>query len=128
METLEFSFASQPAAGARPPALRGVVGSGNLEVLIVPASGSEDCRMLVHTSARGFRDIWHAVLESFSANNPVGKLSFVINDMGATPAVVSLRLSQALAAYMEDPHAREEEPLAAPRGGAIRARGGPSRG
>ena len=31
--------------------------------------------------------------------NPVGRLSFVINDMGATPAVVNLRLSQALAAY-----------------------------
>jgi len=101
METLEFSFSSQAAVGARAPTLRGVVGSGNLEVLIVPASGSEDCRMLVHTSARGFRDIWHAVLESFSAGNAVGKLSFVINDMGATPAVVTLRLSQALAAYNE---------------------------
>ena len=94
METLEFSFASQPSAAARAPTLRGVVGSGNLEVLIVPAPGSDDCRMLVHTSARGFREIWHAVLESFS-------VSFVINDMGATPAVVTLRLSQALAAYNE---------------------------
>jgi hypothetical protein len=28
-------------------------------------------------------------------------LSIVINDMGATPAVVTLRLSQALAAYRE---------------------------
>jgi malonate decarboxylase delta subunit len=127
METLEFSFASESAAGTHPPTLRGVVGSGNLEVLIVAAPGGEDCRMLVHTSARGFRDIWHAVLESFSGSNAVGKLSFVINDMGATPAVVTLRLSQALAAYMEDPHAREDAPLAAPRGGAIRARGGPSR-
>lgn len=99
METLEFSFDSAPAAGPRAAALRGVVGSGNLEVLIVPAPGSADCRMLVHTSARGFRDIWHAVLESFSASNAVGALRFVINDMGATPAVVTLRLSQALAAY-----------------------------
>jgi malonate decarboxylase delta subunit len=53
----------------------------------------------VHTSARGFRDIWQAVLEAFAAANPVGHLTFVINDMGATPAVVTLRLSQALAAY-----------------------------
>ena len=98
METLEFSFASPPAE-ARAPALRGVVGSGNLEVLIVPAAGGSDCRMLVHTSARGFREIWHAVLEDFSAQHAAGRLSFVINDMGATPAVVSLRLSQALAAY-----------------------------
>ncbi|MFO1303423.1 MAG: malonate decarboxylase acyl carrier protein [Burkholderiales bacterium] len=98
METLEFSFASQPAA-AHAPTLRGVVGSGNLEVLVVPASGAAECRVLVHTSARGFRDIWHAVLEDFSTQHAAGRLSFVINDMGATPAVVSLRLSQALAAY-----------------------------
>ena len=104
METLQFSFASLPVAAARSPTLRGVVGSGNLEVLIVPAPGGDDCRILVHTSARGFREIWHAVLEQFTSSNPVGKLSFVINDMGATPAVVTLRLSQALAAYME-PHA-----------------------
>jgi malonate decarboxylase delta subunit len=101
METLEFSFASNPSDGVHPPALRGVVGSGNLEVLIVPAPGAADCRLLVHTSARGFREIWHAVLEAFAAANPVGRLSFVINDMGATPAVVTLRLSQALAAYGE---------------------------
>jgi malonate decarboxylase delta subunit len=101
METLEFSFQSAPAPGPHAPALRGVVGSGNLEVLIVPAPGADDCRMLVHTSARGFREIWHAVLESFSASNAVGALRFVINDMGATPAVVTLRLSQALAAYTD---------------------------
>ena len=99
METLEFSFASKPSEGAHAPALRGVVGSGNLEVLIVPAPAADDCRLLVHTSARGFRDIWHAVLEEFATTHPVGRLSFVINDMGATPAVVSLRLSQTLAAY-----------------------------
>ena len=101
METLQFSFASQPLAGVRPPAIRGVVGSGNLEVLLVAAPGDAGCQVTVHTSARGFRDIWHAVLESFAAANPVGRLSFVINDMGATPAVVTLRLSQTLAAYGE---------------------------
>lgn len=101
METLEFSFASKPSAAAHVPALRGVVGSGNLEVLIVASPASADCRLLVHTSARGFRDIWHAVLESFASSHAAGRLNFVINDMGATPAVVTLRLSQALAAYDE---------------------------
>lgn len=100
METLEFSFSSEPSEGTRPPAIRGVVGSGNLEVLIVPAAAS-DCRLIVHTSARGFRDIWQAVLEAFTTGNAVGRLNFVINDMGATPAVVTLRLEQALAAYRE---------------------------
>lgn len=100
METLEFSFASKPSEGERAPAIRGVVGSGNLEVLIAPAAAG-DCRLIVHTSARGFRDIWHAVLEAFTTGNAVGRLNFVINDMGATPAVVTLRLEQALAAYRD---------------------------
>ena len=102
METLEFSFASKPCDRVNAPALRGVVGSGNLEVLISPAPGAPDCRLLVHTSARGFRDIWHAVLEAFAGSHAVGRLSFVINDMGATPAVVTLRMTQALAAYREN--------------------------
>ena len=102
METLEFSFASTPCDRVNAPALRGVVGSGNLEVLISPAPGAADCRLLVHTSARGFREIWHAVLEAFAAAHAVGRLSFVVNDMGATPAVVTLRLTQALAAYREN--------------------------
>ena len=68
---------------------------------VIELAHSFDCRMLVHTSARGFREIWHAVLESFSASNAVGALRFVISDMGATPAVVTLRLSQALAAYTD---------------------------
>lgn len=102
METLEFSLASQPLAGPRPPAIRGVVGSGNLEVLIVAAPDSAACHVTVHTSARGFRDIWHAVLEAFATRHAVGQLDFTINDMGATPAVVTLRLEQALAAFAED--------------------------
>jgi malonate decarboxylase delta subunit len=101
METLEFSFASKASGPPRAPTIRGVVGSGNLEVLIQAAPAAEECRLLVHTSARGFRDIWQAVLEEFAASHAVGRLSFVINDMGATPAVVSLRLSQTLAAYDE---------------------------
>ncbi len=104
METLEFTFASESLPGMRPPAIRGVVGSGNLEVMIVPsAQHATDAqwRVTVHTSARGFRDIWHAVLEAFAARHAVGQLAFTINDMGATPAVVTLRLEQALAAFAE---------------------------
>ena len=55
-----------------------------------------------NTSARGFRDIWQAVLEAF-ADAPSGRAARItINDMGATPAVVTLRLEQALAAFAED--------------------------
>src|SRR5262245_34246215 len=98
METLAFAFASNPVDVARSPAIRGVVGSGTLEVLIVH-DAAPDCRLTVHTSARGFGEIWEAVLETFATRYQVGGLRFVINDMGATPAVVTLRLEQALAAY-----------------------------
>ena len=101
METLEFSLASQPLTGAHRPAIRGVVGSGNLEVLIVAMPNDSGCHVTVNTSARGFRDIWQAVLEAFATRHPVGQLDVTINDMGATPAVVTLRLEKALAAFAE---------------------------
>jgi malonate decarboxylase delta subunit len=73
----------------------GVVSSGNLEILVEPAATSEACQVVVNTSAHGFRDIWEAVLKDFTRRHNVGGLSLSINDAGATPAVVSLRLDQA---------------------------------
>lgn len=75
--------------------LCGVVSSGNLEILVEPAASPDACRVVVNTSAHGFRDIWEAVLKDFARRHNVGGLSLSINDAGATPAVVSLRLDQA---------------------------------
>jgi malonate decarboxylase delta subunit len=75
--------------------LCGVVSSGNLEILVEPAATSSGCHIVVNTSAHGFRDIWEAVLQDFARRHSVGGLSLSINDAGATPAVVSLRLDQA---------------------------------
>lgn len=96
IESLDFNYAGQRAAGHFSPVLVGVVGSGNLEVMIEPAQGSE-CRVQVETSARGFGTIWQAVLDDFHARHPLAGVRISINDMGATPAVVSLRLDQAVA-------------------------------
>ena len=61
METRDYTFpAGQPAAGR---ALAGVVGSGDLEVLLQPGSD--------------------------------GVTRIVINDCGATPGVVRMRIEQA---------------------------------
>ena len=54
-------------------------------------------RSRVETSARGFGAIWQAVLSDFHARHPLAGVRVSINDMGATPAVVSLRLDQAVA-------------------------------
>jgi malonate decarboxylase delta subunit len=79
-----------------PPRVCGVVSSGNLEVLVESGESEDSCRIDVNTPAEGFRDIWNAVLSDFVERQPVGGVHVTINDAGATPAVVSLRLDQAI--------------------------------
>ncbi len=79
--------------------LCGVVSSGNLEVLVEPGDDASVCRIAVATSAEGFGEIWRAVLADFAARHAVGGLALSINDAGATPAVVSLRLGQAFESF-----------------------------
>lgn len=97
MEKLHFEFKGRHAAGHFAPLLVGVVGSGNLEVLIEPQASSGACAIDIMTSARGFGPIWEAVLRDFHDRHDLADVSVSINDMGATPAVVSLRLDQAAA-------------------------------
>ncbi|CCG35827.1 malonate decarboxylase subunit delta [Xanthomonas phaseoli pv. phaseoli] len=97
METLRYRFDGQRGARAGlEHALVGVVASGNLEVLVerVPLEGAMEVDIL--TAARGFGAIWQAVLDDFAARHPLRDVRISINDVGATPAVVSLRLEQAL--------------------------------
>ncbi|MBV6851295.1 malonate decarboxylase acyl carrier protein [Xanthomonas euvesicatoria] len=97
METLRYRFDGQRGARAGlEHALVGVVASGNLEVLVerVPLEGAMEIEIL--TAARGFGAIWQAVLDDFAARHPLRDVRISIKDVGATPAVVSLRLEQAL--------------------------------
>lgn len=108
IETLDFSFDGRRAVPSFAPVLVGVVGSGNLEVLLEPST-APDCRIHIETSARGFGTIWRAVMDDFHTRHGLGGVRLSINDMGATPAVVSLRLDQAvaeLAAAEPDPRAQ----------------------
>jgi len=99
LETLHFSFTGDRPAGAFAPVLVGVVGSGNLEVMIEssPVDQGRACTIDVTTSARGFDPIWRAVAEDFHARHRLAGVAIAINDMGATPAVVNLRIDQAVA-------------------------------
>ena len=96
LETLDFRFAGSQARSAFAPVLVGVVGSGNLEVLLESKPGAS-CHFRVETSARGFGSIWEAVVRDFQQRHDLAGVQVSINDMGATPAVVSLRLAQAVA-------------------------------
>jgi malonate decarboxylase delta subunit len=96
METLTYRFEH----GSRPlPDLArvvGVVGSGNLEVLIESAPLGGACSIEVKTAAMGFGATWQAVMNDFHQRWSLSDARIAINDMGATPAVVSLRLDQAV--------------------------------
>ena len=95
IETLHYTFLGQLPVGSFAPVLVGVVGSGNLEVMLEPAAGL-NCDIRIETSARGFGSIWEAVARDFHQRHPLAGVCVSINDMGATPAVVSLRLDQAV--------------------------------
>lgn len=96
MNILNFKLPSQPVDLAMKEVICGVVGSGNLEILVSSLNDSEHSKFIINTSVTGFDNIWEAVIKEFVDRYAVGGLQFDINDMGATPAVVSLRLSQAI--------------------------------
>lgn len=100
MEQLCYEFTGRlRPSDTRDYALVGVVASGNLEVMIEPAELGGRMRIEITTAARGFGSIWEAVLRDFSARHPLAGVRISINDVGATPAVVSLRLDQAAEAF-----------------------------
>ncbi|MEI5990826.1 malonate decarboxylase subunit delta [Enterococcus crotali] len=72
----------------------GVVGSGDLEILMFPTTKSEST-VQVCTGSDGFQEIWQNVLTRFFDRYPILS-DIVINDFGATPGVVYLRLTQAM--------------------------------
>ncbi len=96
METLSFHLQSNPAQTCEEAIICGVVGSGNLEILVSKTDDHQYCLIEVNTSAVGFEHVWQAVLKEFVQRHATAGLKFQLNDMGATPAVVSLRLSQAV--------------------------------
>lgn len=91
METLNFEYEARRPLPRR--AHVGVVGSGDLEVLIEPSQGpTADVR--VRTSVAGYAQVWKQVLDRFfSRFDHAARVE--INDFGATPGTVTLRLEQA---------------------------------
>lgn len=98
MVFLKYSFcAHQRLAGTRPSAIAGVVASGNLEVLLERTVEGRDCEIEVTTPVRGFDETWSAVLADFVDRVSPGGLRISINDGGARPDTVQLRLMQGCA-------------------------------
>jgi malonate decarboxylase delta subunit len=95
MQTLNYRFPAQQAATRQVHV--GVVGSGDLEVLLEPpADGDpvEFAAVRVRTSVNGFDTVWHDALSRFFGRTALAG-RWELNDFGATPGVVTLRLRQA---------------------------------
>jgi malonate decarboxylase delta subunit len=91
MERLSFTYPARQSLTRR--AHVGVVGSGDLEVLLEPSSDPQ-AHVSVTTSVDGFGAVWKNVLDRFFTRFD-GAAVIEINDFGATPGVVMLRLEQA---------------------------------
>jgi len=94
METIELKYSAKRRIPRRSHV--GVVGSGDLEVLLEPALGENAC-VRVRTSVEGFQPTWRAVIDRFFSVYD-GIVNIQINDAGAVPGVVALRLAQAVEA------------------------------
>jgi len=103
MEQLQFEFkgrAAKPPRATNPCVLVGVVSSGNLEVMMEKAALGGNCKVVINTSIQGYSNIWRAVLEDLFQRHALADVLISINDAGATPAVVSLRLDQAVEEFL----------------------------
>ena len=98
MQTLRYRFPTDRTARRRTHI--GVVASGDLEVLLDEAS-KDVAQVRVRTSVDGFDTVWQATLQRFFAHTPLAG-RWELNDFGATPAVVTLRLRQAAEAATDD--------------------------
>ncbi|QGZ42341.1 malonate decarboxylase delta subunit [Pseudoduganella flava] len=92
MEKLQFEFAAGQTAASR--VVAGVVASGDLEVLLEPAAPGRTT-IAVQTSVDGYGATWKALLERVFAAGALPAAAIEINDNGATPGVVRMRIEQA---------------------------------
>lgn len=92
MEKLQFEFAAGGPAAKR--IVTGVVSSGDLEVLLEPQQGGKTT-IAVQTSVDGYGANWRALLERVFADSALPAAHIEINDNGATPGVVRMRIEQA---------------------------------
>lgn len=95
MESLTFKYTEGTKSYDVPAVVVGVVSSGNLEVLI-EQSDKNVCTCNIVTSEAGYKNIWECVINDFFSKHELTHANVYVNDSGASPSVVSLRLDQAI--------------------------------
>jgi malonate decarboxylase acyl carrier protein len=97
LNRLRFEF--QPENARRLPVAfvhYGVVGSGDMEVILERRDLGGKTVAIVVTPVSGFDHVWELVLRRFIDESGLADAEISINDNNATPVVVSQRLRQAL--------------------------------
>jgi malonate decarboxylase delta subunit len=95
MEKLSYAFdASNALPAMQSQVMVGVVGSGDLEVLIEPGTGQT--RIQITTSVDGMAPVWEALMNRLFVGASFPAMQIEMNDFGATPGVVRMRIEQAL--------------------------------
>jgi len=95
MQTLKFRhMAKRRLSGKKDQAIIGVVASGNLEVLLERVLPEAACEVDIATPLSGYDETWKAVVAEFVDRSSPGGLRISINDGGARPDTVYLRLMQ----------------------------------
>ena len=98
MLTLKFKHtAKRRLSGKQVDGIIGVVASGNLEVLLERVLPGAECEIQIATPVTGFDETWKAVVDEFVERFSPGGLRISINDGGARPDTVFLRLMQSCA-------------------------------
>lgn len=95
MERLNYEFPAGAPASRR--VLVGVVGSGDLEVMIEPGDTGKT-QIDVTTSIDGYGRVWEAQLTRVFRAEERAAMKIRIHDFGATPGVVGMRLAEAFEA------------------------------
>ena len=99
LHQMEFSFASGGEKGWTIPrewSHTGVVGSGDMEVLIRRVDSEDKVAVKVTTPVQGYDEIWGKVLGKFVRESGLSNAVIEINDNNSTPFIVGMRLKQAL--------------------------------
>lgn len=95
MEKMTFRHTTlKPLVGAKSQAITGVVASGNLEVLLERLLAPDVCTVEIETPINGYGTVWEAVVSDFVVRAQPGGIRITINDGGARPDTVFLRLLQ----------------------------------
>ena len=95
MENLKLRFTTRgPTPGTARSTIVGVVASGNLEVLLERVLAQNECAVEIATPVRGYDEVWKAVVADLVERASPGGMRISINDGGARPDTVALRLMQ----------------------------------